>query len=272
MSRMATVLALSVAVLLSGCGASNSPSPSTTSPGQPSGTQTPNIAGNWQFNAASNIPGNPSLTFAGNIGQTNSAVSGALHVDGSSCFNQLTIMGLTGTVTAGSTSLTSTALNGQVVTFTGKFTNFTFTGTYNINGGCDAGDQGSVTGAIVTLADADAWSGTFTSSAQKAFNASGNFAQSTTASPEGSLGITGTATFDTQCFSAETISAGSFPSGNFIIGTRVSLEIETDNGTVAFDGTVNPITEIINGTYSVVGGTCDQTGTAVLALGGQWDY
>src|SRR5271169_1882043 len=46
-------------------------------------------------------------------------------------------MGLTRTVTADSTSLTSTALDGQVVTFTGNFTN-TFTGTYSVNGGCDA--------------------------------------------------------------------------------------------------------------------------------------
>jgi hypothetical protein len=272
MSRLATIPALSFAVLLSGCGASHSPNlPSTPSPAQPSGTPSiPNIAGNWQFNATSNIPGNPPLTFAGNISQTNSEVSGALHVDGSNCFNQLTIMGLTGAVSAGSTSLTSTALNGQVVTFT--FSNTTFTGTYKINGGCDAGDQGSVTGANVSLANADGWSGTFTSSAQKAFNAAGNFAQSTSASPEGSLGITGTATFDTPCFSAATISAGSYPAGNFILGTLVSLQIETDNGTVAFLGTVNPPTEIINGTYSVVGGTCDQAGTAVLALGGQWDY
>lgn len=56
------------------------------------------------------------------------------------------------------------------------------------------------------------------------------------------------------------------------LGTLVSLEIETNNGTVAFLGTVNPATGIINGTYTVVGGTCAQTGTAVLALGGQWDY
>src|SRR5208337_1868237 len=126
-SRLATILALSVAVLLSGCGASNLlNSPSTSSPAQPSGTPSiPNIAGNWQFNATSNISGNPPLTFAGNIGQTSSEVSGALHVDGSNCFNQLTIMGLTGAVTAGSTSLTSTALNGQVLTFAGKFTNTT---------------------------------------------------------------------------------------------------------------------------------------------------
>ena len=275
MKRLATVLALSVAVLLSGCGASRqtSNSPSTPSPGQPSGTpSTPNVAGNWKFSATSNIPGNPPLTFAGSIGQTNSAVSSALHVDGSSCFNQLAIVGFTGTVTAGSTSLASTALNGQVVAFTGKFTNTTFTGTYKINGGCDNGDQGSVTGISISLADADSWSGKFTSSAQKTLNVTGDFAQSLSASGEGSLGITGTASFDSPCFSSATLKPGTFPSGNFILGSLVSLEIPTDNGTLTFIGTVDPSTEIINGTYKVVGGTCDQTGTAVVALGGQWDY
>ena len=62
------------------------------------------------------------------------------------------------------------------------------------------------------------------------------------------------------------------PSGSFILGTLVSLEIKTGNGTIAFVGTVDAVTEVINGTYNIFGGTCDQTGTAVLALGGQWDY
>ena len=101
---------------------------------------------------------------------------------------------------------------------------------------------------------------------------SGNFAQISTASSQCSFGITGTATFDTPCFSAATLSPGSFPSGSFILGTLVSLEIKTDNGTLAFLGTVDPLTEYMRGTYSVVGGTCDQTGTAVLVLTGQWDY
>lgn len=268
MNRLATVLALSATAFLSGC--AGMPKPSTsTSPGTAS---IPNVAGNWQFNAASTVPGKPPLTFAGSIGQTASAISGALHVNGSSCFDQLITIGLNGTLTAGVTSLTSTALNGQVVFLTGNFLNTTFTGTYSINGGCDDGDRGSVTGVSISLADAVGWSGKFTSSAQKTFNVAGNFAQSTSASPEGSLAITGTATFDTPCFNAETISPGSFPSGNFILGSLVSLEIKTDNGTLTFVGTVNPLTKEIVGTYNVAGGTCDQTGTAALALGGQWDY
>jgi len=285
MNRLATVFALSAAVLFVGCGGVPRPAPMVSSPpppttAPPTATPTPSVAGgNWQLSAASTVPGKSPLTFSGsitftpNLGQAVS-VSGALHVDGSNCFNQLTTMSLTGTWTANSSasSLTSTAVDGQVVTFTGDFTNGGFTGTYSVNGGCDDGDQGSVTGININLFDADAWDGTFTSSAQKTFNVSGAFAQSTSANSDGSFGITGTATFDTPCFSATTLSPGSFPSGSFILGTLVSFEIKTDNGTLTFVGTVDPLTEFMSGSYTVSGGTCDQTGTAVLALGGQWDY
>ena len=274
MRRLTIFLALLATALLSGCGGSR---PVSTSTSTPSGTNpaTPpasTIARNWQFSATSSVSGNPPLAIAGSIGQNGSSISGALHVEGSSCFDQQTIMGLNGTVSDGSTSLTSTSLNGQVVTFTGNFLDNAFAGTYSVNGGCDNGDKGSVTGIAISLADADGWSGNFTSSAQTTFNGKGNFAQSASASSEGSLGITGTASFDSPCFSSATLSPGTFPSGNFILGSLVSLEVVTDNGTLTFIGTVDPSTEIINGTYKVVGGTCDQTGTAVLALGGQWDY
>jgi hypothetical protein len=36
-----------------------------------------------------------------------------------------------------------------VVTFTGNFSGYAFNGTYKINGGCDAGDQGTLTGINV---------------------------------------------------------------------------------------------------------------------------
>jgi hypothetical protein len=285
MKRLATAFSLSAAVLLVGCGGVPRPAPIVSSPAPPTTTQspvtppTPSVAGgNWQFSAASTVPGKSPLTFSGSItfayslAQADYAVSGALHVDGSNCFNQLTTMGFAGTMTDGNTSLTAATLDGQTVTLTGNFANNAFAGTYSINGGCDAGDQGSVTGINIYIGDADSWDGTFTSSAQKTFNVSGDFAQSTSASPDGSFGITGTATFDTPCFSATALSPGSFPSGSFILGTLVSLQIKTDNGTVTFVGTLDPLSETMSGTYSVVGGTCDQTGTAVVALTGQWDY
>jgi hypothetical protein len=268
MKHLSTVFVVSAAVLLFGCaGKPGSPpaqSPVTLLPATPS-----TVTGNWQFSAASTVPGNPPLTFAGSISQTASGVSGALHVGGSSCFNQQTTLVLTGTETTGNVSLTSAAINGQVVTLSGNL--FGGTGTYSVAGGCDGGDQGTVTGAIVDDTDADSWDGTFTSTAQTTFSAQGNFAQSPSANSDGTFGITGTANFSTPCFSAATISPGSLASGNFVLGTLVSLQIQTNNGTVTFVGTEIP-GEFIYGTYTVSGGTCAQTGTAAIALTGQWDY
>jgi hypothetical protein len=277
MRYLATAFALSTAVLLFGCaGVPGAAPPSTSAAGQPPVTQPtstpvtspiPSVAGNWQFSAVSTVAGNPPLTFAGNISQVGSVANAALHVDGSTCFDQLTTMGLTGTVTADSTSLTSTAPNGQVVTLTGQFTDSTFTGTYSISGGCPAGDQGSVTGLSVPSI-AVGWGGTFTNSAQQTFQATADFIQGNTASSDGSVGITGYVDFNTPCLSASTIIPGPFPSGSFILGSFVSFQIMTNNGTVTFIGTVGPFdpagTRTISGKYTISGGNCTDSGTALL--------
>ena len=243
MKHLITVSVVSAAVFLFGCGGAPIPpsSSGTPSSGTPSTGPPSTVTDNWQFSAASTVPGKPPLTFAGSVTQTGvSGVSGALHVGGSNCFNQMTTMGLTGTETASNVSLSSAAVNGQVVTLGGTFTGTGFTGTYSVSGGCDGGDQGTVTGVIVDDTDADAWDATFTSSAQTTFSAQGNFAQSGVANSDGSFGITGTATFNTPCFSTATISPGSLPSGNFILGTLVSLQIQTNNGTLTILGTEVP--------------------------------
>jgi hypothetical protein len=284
MRHSTTVLALSAAILLFGCAGAPAPTSSSTSTSSTGSTgstgqppipaDTPYVAGNWQFTAMSTIPGNPSLTFNGGITQSGAALTVALHVNGSRCFNQSTTVGFTGTVmpgstsmTSGSASLTSTALNGQIVTFTGNFTDTTFTGTYSMSGGCAAGDQGSVTGIYVPSI-AVGWSGTFTNSAQQTFQATADFIQATTASSDGSFGITGTVAFNTPCVSASTIIPGPFPSGSFILGSLVSFEIMTNNGTVTFTGTVGPFDptgiRTMSGEYTTSGGSCTDSGTALL--------
>jgi hypothetical protein len=59
-----------------------------------------NIAGNWQFGMTPTGPGE-ALGIAGNINQSGSALSGAVHVDSflKNCFDHLTTVGLTGTLT-----------------------------------------------------------------------------------------------------------------------------------------------------------------------------
>ena len=286
MKSLAAVFALSATVLF-GCGGVPAPAPiipPTSTTAQPPATPaTPDIAGNWQFNALSTVPGKPPLIFAGSISQTNSTASAALHVNGSNCFNQLTTMGLTGTLTGSDISLTSTPVEGQVITLTGTITEnvdtgvLTFTGTYSITGGCGDGDKGTVTGISIYIDDA--LDGTFTTSQQQTFTVSGGLGQYSSPSLDGSFGITGTAAFSTPCFSSATITPGTLSSGSFIIGTTVGLEFDTGNGTITFLGTVNLDSYdaefdsySITGNYTLSGGTCDGTGTAVLRVYNPWDY
>jgi hypothetical protein len=274
MARLEIILALSATVLFCGCGGTPGPGPAPGSPASavPTAPPTPLTPGNWQFTAASTVLGKPPLTFAGSIVYAGAAVSGALHVDGSSCFDRLTTIALTSTVTGNTTSLTSAAIDGQVVTFTGDFSGNTFNGKYKINGGCDTGDQGTLTGIHVSNIGNNL-SGTFTNSAQRTFNVVGQIAQSDNASPDGSFPITGTATFDTPCFSAGTIQQGTFPSGSFILGMSVALEVETGKGILTFLGNLNQSGDgAVSGNYTVSGGGCDDSGTAVLQVAGEWDY
>jgi len=189
-------------------------------------------------------------------------------------------MGLTGTLTGGNISLTSTAVAGQVTTFTGSFTDSAltgtyspgqFTGTYTINGGCANGDQGKVTGIKIPYI-ANTLNGTFTTSGGGTFDVAGDIAQDSASSGEGSFGVAGTVTFSASCFNSGTITSGTFPSGSFIMGTSVALEFETGNGTIAFLGTWDLDKGEISGEYTVSDGTCDQTGTAVLVASSPWDY
>lgn len=275
MARLEIILTLSATFLFCGCGGAPGPASAPGGAEAPSSTPqtaTPPTFGNWQFNAASSVPGKPPLTFAGSIGQTGTAVTGALHVDGSNCFDRLTTISFTSTVTGTSTSLTSAAIDGQVITFTGNFSGEAFNGTYKINGGCDASDHGTLTGINIGNIGNN-FSGIFTNSAQKTFNVVGKIAQSDIASSDGSFPITGTATFDTPCLGAGTIQPGTLPSGSLILGMFVALEVQTSNSTLTFLGTLDPNGgSALTGKYTVSGGGCDDSGTAVLQVTGAWDY
>jgi hypothetical protein len=274
---------VSVFVLLGGCGGGvrTLRPPSSSPAGSPSGPsqQSQNISSNWQFSTTSTVPpGIPPATISGSMTQTDSTVTGAVHVNGWSCFDPQATIGLTGTVTDGNIVLTSTSVDGQVITLAGSISDdalngadSALAGTYTIDGGCANGDHGNVTGIRIPFI-ANILKGTFTTSGGETFVVVGDEAQSGKASSEGSFGISGTVTFNTPCFSSGTITPGTFPSGSFIIGTSVALEIETGNGTVTFLGTLNRDRSEIRGKYTVGGGTCDQIGTGVLAVSSPWDY
>lgn len=293
MQRIAVIFAVSITGLLCGCGGptgtprtSSSPTSSSTAP------QTPDIAGNWQFSMTSSTPGTRPFSIGGGINQAGAAASGGLHVEGSNCFDRLITRSVTGTVASGSTSLTVTGSDGQIVTLTGNFTNPTyvygtvindvFTGTYRVDGGCAAGDQGTVSGLyIITMGNqlsSNQFSGAFSSgSTQQVFHVTSDFVQSGSADPTGSFEVSGTkATFDTPCMGVGTIKAGAYPSGSFILGTSVGLEFDTASGILTFLGTLAPDGTRIVGTYTISGSACDDTGTAVITVStsgnGYWDY
>src|ERR1700677_5144117 len=97
MARVEIILTLSATVLFCGCGGTTGPgsAPGSSASAVPSAPATSITPGNWQFAAASTVAGKPPLTFAGSIVQAGTAVNGALHVDGSNCFDRLTTIGLT---------------------------------------------------------------------------------------------------------------------------------------------------------------------------------
>ena len=287
MKHLESFLWLLVLVLLCGCGGgarTSDPSlrpaarpilgPTSDIPTPPPPPQDSSIVSNWQFSTAS------ALTIAGSISQSDGAVSGVVHVDGSNCFNRMAAVGLTGTLAGGNVSLIATSVAGQVITLTGSIPDNAlsdvyapgrFAGTYAINGGCANGEQGNVNGIKIGYI-ANILNGTFTATGGETFDVTGDMGQNAASSDEGSFGISGTVTFSKACFSSGTITPGSFPSGSYIMGTSVAFVIETGNGTVAFLGTLNPDTSEITGDYTVSGGSCDQSGTAVLVGSSPWDY
>jgi hypothetical protein len=213
-----------------------------------------NITGNWQFSTTSTVPGMPPAAIAGSITQSGSSVNGAVHVDGSNCFDQLTTIGLTGTLTGSNISLTSTSVDAQVITLAGRIANDALTGAYTITGGCANGDQGNVTGFKVPDINGT-WKAIYDINGAHSIGVA-TMTQSSAGS-EGSFGLTGTSGDESRCF-AGTITPGTFPSPSFIMGTSVAFEIKTSGGTVVFDGTMNQGGTEILGTYDVIGGPCNE--------------
>ena len=273
---------LSALVLLCGCGGGGYQGPTggasvgaggVTSPLPSTG---PNIAGNWQFSMTSKVSDAPPLTIAGSISPSGSSVSGAVHVNGSNCFDPLSKVNLTGTLTGSNLSLTSTSAAGQVVTLTGNISDDTltathlpgqFTGTYTIDGGCAGGDEGNVTGVEIPSMTGN-WAGDLTSETGDINRIAVALVQSSPTS-EGISGLTGTAIFEVgTCFKSAKITSGAFPSGSYVMGESVSLEIETDNGVIVFLGKAKG-DGLIRGNYTLVGSTCEPTGTGYLS---PWEY
>jgi hypothetical protein len=225
---------------------------------------------NWELDATSSAGMRP-LTISGSINIPSSSLIGTVHIRGSRCFDPLNTVALTGRLSsAGALQLSSTPFAGQVITLNGTVAKNTLTGTYSVQGGCASGDEGTVFGAAIPNL-ANSLNGTFTSSRGQTFDVVGNIAQKASPNPDGSYGIGGTAMFTGSCLSSGTLTSGSLQSGSFIIGTSVGFQIQTSSGVLTFLGTLDQATGDIGGNYTLSGGTCDQGGTAALAVFSPWD-
>jgi hypothetical protein len=145
-----------------------------------------------------------------------------------------------------------------------------FKGTYTIKGGCADGDQGTVEGTKVPQIPLTL-NGTFTNSANNTFGATVQ-ATEDSGDPDGTFGITGSATFNATCFSSGKLKPGTFPTGSFVLGNSVTLEIDTDRGTLMFRGATDVATGQIDGSYAILGSSCNDTGTAVFSTSDPWGY
>ena len=136
MKRWANRLGLSSLVLLCGCGGAGYQGTTGGAPGVAGGVTSPppssgpNVEGNWQFSMTSTVSGAPPLSIGGSISPSGSSVSGAVHISGSNCFDPVSTVGLTGTLTGSDLSLTATSVDGQVTTLTGTISDDTFTATH----------------------------------------------------------------------------------------------------------------------------------------------
>ena len=221
----------------------------------------------------STVSGAPPLTIAGSISPSGGSVSGAVHVNGSNCFDSLSKVD---TLSGSNLSLTSTPVAGQVATLTGNFSDDTltathllgqFTGTYVINGGCAGGDEGNFTGVKVSSMTGN-WAGDLTSETGDINRVVVTLAQGA-ATSEGTFELIGTAFFEVgTCFKSAKITSGKFPAGSYVMGNSVSLEIQTDNGVIVLVGKAKG-DGLIRGNYTLAGSTCEPAGTGYLS---PWEY
>jgi hypothetical protein len=217
----------------------------------------PSVAtGNWYIQATSQVILNASLIpqFAGTLTQTDSTISGVLHVSNSSCFDWASDIPVAGTMSGNTVTLTANSVAGENITITGAANSAGITGSYSISGGCADGDYGTIAAVLVPPASGN-WSGTYTSNGTSQ-PATGTFAQDVP-NADGFSPLSGTITFSgSPCFTSGTLEAGqSWSLGNIVQavvamsdGSQLTLNgFITDASTNANNMTVN---------ISISGGSC----------------
>jgi hypothetical protein len=260
MKLLCAVLCLAVMISLAACGGGGDGGGDGTNPPP----RAPNVSGNWQFYASSNVTAGNDFEIYGYVNSSGNTVTARVRTP-FDCFQISDILSFTGTYSNGQITLTSVPISGQTVTIQGQLTASNVMGSYSISGGCADGDRGALTGFKVPSFSGN-WAGTFTSD----FQGTPGTTQVAAAFTQGGedldlLGLAelrGTATFTgTSCTYPVTIGDGAI-----VYGVHFRSVIITSEGvTIRFDGTANELITEITGTYRFSGGACSQeTGTGTL--------
>jgi len=247
-----------LSALLIGCGGSSG----TTTPVVPSSPY-PNLAGNWTLTADSNVTG-AQYQLGGYMTNTGASVTATFHVypfAESNCYPSEEEIPFTGTVTtSGAISLTSGSVANQTITMAGSISGgSSFTATYEIAGGCAAGDAGLVLASAEPSYTGD-YTGTLQPLSGSDVNVSVNMVQSGP-NAGGEYSVSGTAQFSgTSCFTTGTITSST------IFGEYVQFAMSTDNGGAGefIGAAINiPGSTTIGGEFQVTAGSCAGNGYGV---------
>lgn len=239
-------------MLLVGCGGGGS---SISNPPP----RTPNLTGNWQAAGTSSVTSGQQTLVFGSLMQTGDRVSGILTLS-SSCFGYVQAVNFTGTLQGRNVTLTSNAVNSQVLRMTGTTDakGNSISGTYSVQGGCAAGDQGNFAGNKIPALDGN-WTAQFAGS-----GLSFNLAQTTPDPNTGYYAVAGSSSSASTplCFAGNV-------TGN-IAGTRLNLTVTSGDilsqpDQIEFQGTINLVGTVITGSYLGLSGNCaGLSGSATL--------
>lgn len=232
-------LSLMLAASLLGCGWGSQRTSPTSVPVPPMPQDPPPgpPADNWQFlltPSSSQLPLAPEIDAV--VSLTSDKFVGTGYNLGAVCFGLNDPIPLSGTIdSSGNTSVTSAAVDGQVLSITGILApdrSYISQGTYSFKGGCADGQNGSLTGVKFKPIDG-IYDGALTEpDASEALSA--DLKQSSTSYGVGFLEVTGTVTYTGTCSEKYTISASQ------LFGSFILLGLSAQDGShAAVDGTVD---------------------------------
>ncbi|HEX7285607.1 MAG TPA: hypothetical protein VF532_05460 [Candidatus Angelobacter sp.] len=206
-------------------------------------------AGNWEVDAVSKVNG-AKFRFGGSFSQSGSNITGAMVIQGSSCFSDSPVssFNVTGQVNGNSAHLVAAEGSFQFFTLDLSGAAASLSGTYTFNpaGVNCAADNGTLSAqAVPSLTGA--WSGTFTPSPSAGgapFTA--NFTLTQSAINNGTFGLAGTmAASGNACVTSGTVS------DTTMVGSQVTSSVGFSGGNLSWSGTVAAGSPArITGTYT----------------------